>query len=108
MLLTRDGFIFHIRSALHVWGLLRAVFSSAVSVMWCRRLVGMTHTAFADQVTANAPARAARTGASPQHHQTMTAVSARSRTATTGDGCVFGAPPSLAQMHEALPSAALG
>ena len=107
MLLTRDGFIFHIRSALDVWGLLRAVFSSAVSVMWCRRPISMTRTAFADQATANAPARAARTGASAQHHQTMTAVSARSRTATTDDGYIFGAPASLAQMHEALPSAAL-
>jgi len=42
----------------------------------------MTHTAFADQVTANAPARAARAGASLQHHQTITAVSIRSRVAT--------------------------
>jgi hypothetical protein len=83
---------------------LRAVVSSAVSVMWCRRLVSVTHTAFADEVTVNAPARAF---ASLQHNQTIIAISDRLRAAIVDDGCVFSAPANRAHMHGALPSAAL-
>jgi hypothetical protein len=46
----------------------------------------VTHTAFADQVTANAPARAARTGASLLHNPKINADSDRLRTATVRGG----------------------
>jgi hypothetical protein len=109
LLLTRDGFIFSTGNALLAWGLVRAFCSNAVSVMWCQRLVSVTHAAFADKVTANAPAAyAARARASLQHNQTISAVSDRLRTAIRDDGYVFGAPVNLVRMHVALPSAASG
>jgi hypothetical protein len=62
----------------------------------------VTHTAFADQVTVNAPARAARTGAPLLHNPTIIADSDRLRTATVRGGYAFRALANPALMSFAV------
>jgi hypothetical protein len=56
--------------------------------MWCRRPVSVTHTAFADKVTATLR-RVLRGRVSLQHNQTIIADPDRLRTATARGGYAF-------------------